>query len=124
MLYVNVRLPSHFNVVGKGIRVVDNGIRVHISWHELTLVQIRTYWSWNINVTAQKIILGLKSHSLRVLQNGQVIISLHKDGGYIVRASLSVSFAGVLTCGRKDATLKAVQLEALVGVYQVRIQHR
>ena len=35
----------------------------------------------------------------------------------------TILLAEMLIYGRKDASLKAVQLEALVGVYQVRMQH-
>ena len=58
------------------------------------------------------------------IDNGQIHYRLWKDGRLCVRETLlSLSPAEVLIHCRKDATLKAVQLEALVRVHRVRMQH-
>lgn len=87
--------------------------------------------SRNINDTAQKILAILATpnskfevHGLCTLITAKFIIVSDKDGGLSVRETLSsLSPAEGLIYGRKDATLKAVQLEALVRVHRVRMQH-
>ena len=69
-------------------------------------------------------IQNLKFHGLCTLITAKFITVSGKNGGLSVRATLlSLTLAEVLICCRKDATLKAVQLEALVRVHRVRMQH-
>ena len=87
--------------------------------------------SRNINDTAQKILAILATqnskfevHGLCTFITARFIIVSDKDGGLSVRETLfSLSPAEGLIYCRKDATLKAVQLEALVRVHRVRMQH-
>ena len=99
------------------------------SWHLTTL---RIDRSRKINDTAQKIFAILATPNSKFQVHGLcslitarfIIIVSAKDGGLSVRETLlSLLLAGVLIYCRKDATLKAVQLEALVRVHRMRMQH-